>query len=86
MLAANLSPNKAAYTGGILIYGVGEDGVLAFTDFGIESLIDLIKMQENEAILSETLSTVSRERQNLIDIVLILQRRQHQSNRRCHQR
>jgi hypothetical protein len=28
----------------IWVYGVGEDGVLAFTDFGIESLIELIKM------------------------------------------
>jgi hypothetical protein len=27
-----------------VIYGVGEEGVLAFTDFGIESLIELIKM------------------------------------------
>jgi hypothetical protein len=26
--------------GGIWVYGVGEDGVMAFTDFGIESLID----------------------------------------------
>ena len=29
--------------GVIWVYGVGEDGVLAFTDFGIESLIELIK-------------------------------------------
>ena len=26
------------------VYGVGEDGVIALTDFGIENLIDLIKM------------------------------------------
>jgi hypothetical protein len=30
--------------GVIWVYGVGEDGVMAFTDFGIENLIDLIKM------------------------------------------
>lgn len=30
--------------GVIWVYGVGEDGILAFTDFGIESLIELIKM------------------------------------------
>jgi hypothetical protein len=30
--------------GVIWVYGVGEDGALAFTDFGIESLIELIKM------------------------------------------
>ena len=27
----------------IWVYGVGEDGVMAFTDFGIENLVDLIK-------------------------------------------
>ena len=32
--------------GVIWVYGVGEDGVLAFTDFGIESLIELIKMHK----------------------------------------
>ena len=30
--------------GVIWVYGVSEDGVMAFTDFGIENLIDLIKM------------------------------------------
>ena len=30
--------------GVIWVYGVGEDGVLAFADVGIESLIELIKM------------------------------------------
>ena len=33
--------------GVIWVYGVGEDGVLAFTDFGIENLIELIKMHKN---------------------------------------
>jgi hypothetical protein len=31
--------------GVIWVYGIGEDGVMAFTDFGIENLIDLIKIQ-----------------------------------------
>ena len=31
--------------GVIWVYGVGEDGVMAFTDFGIETLMGLIKMQ-----------------------------------------
>jgi hypothetical protein len=30
--------------GVIWVYGVGEDGVQAFTDFGIENLIELIRM------------------------------------------
>ena len=30
--------------GVIWVYGVGEDGVQAFTDFGIENLIELIKV------------------------------------------
>jgi len=28
----------------IWVYGVGEEAVMAFTDFGIETLIDLIKL------------------------------------------
>ena len=28
----------------IWVYGVGEDGIQAFTDFGIENLIELIQM------------------------------------------
>ena len=30
--------------GVIWVYGVGDDGVMAFTDFGIENLVDLIKI------------------------------------------
>jgi hypothetical protein len=33
------------------LYGVGEDGVMAFTDFGIENLIDLIKMYKEDPTL-----------------------------------
>jgi hypothetical protein len=32
--------------GVIWVYGVGDDGVMAFTDFGIENLIDLIKIHK----------------------------------------
>ena len=32
-------------------YGVGKDGVLAFTDFGIEGLIELIKMHKESPTL-----------------------------------
>ena len=28
----------------IWVYGVGEDGVLVFTDFGIENLIELVRV------------------------------------------
>ena len=35
----------------IWVYGVGEDRILAFTDFGIESLIELIKMHKNDPTL-----------------------------------
>lgn len=37
--------------GVIWVYGVGEDGVMAFTDFGIENLIDLIKMYKADLTL-----------------------------------
>ena len=33
------------------VYGVGKDGVMAFTDFGIENLIDLIKMYKEDPTL-----------------------------------
>jgi hypothetical protein len=35
----------------IRVYGVGEDSVMAFTDFGIESLIELIKIHKNDPSL-----------------------------------
>jgi hypothetical protein len=38
--------------GAIWVYGVGEDGVQAFTDFGIENLIELIRIyKENPELL-----------------------------------
>ena len=39
--------------GVIWVYGIGEDGVMAFTDFGIETLTELIRMyKENPGLLS----------------------------------
>ena len=41
-----------AEDGVIWVYGVGEYGVMAFTDFGIENLIELIKLhKENPGLL-----------------------------------
>ena len=37
--------------GVIWVYGAGDDGVLAFTDFGIENLIDLIRTYKNDPTL-----------------------------------
>jgi hypothetical protein len=37
--------------GVIWVYGVGEDGVMAFTDFGIENLIELIKVYKDDPTL-----------------------------------
>lgn len=34
--------------GRILVCDIGEDGILAFTDFGIENLTDLVRMYKNE--------------------------------------
>jgi hypothetical protein len=34
--------------GVIWVYGVGDDGAMAFTDFGIENLIDLIKIHRDD--------------------------------------
>jgi hypothetical protein len=39
--------------GVIWVYGIGEDGVMAFTDFGIETLTELIRMhKENPGLIS----------------------------------
>ena len=35
----------------IRVYGAGDDAIMAFTDFGIESLIDLIKIHKNDPTL-----------------------------------
>lgn len=37
--------------GMIWVYGAGEDDVMAFTDFGIENLIELIKMYKEDPSL-----------------------------------
>jgi hypothetical protein len=42
-VAAEMEPED----GLIWVYGIGEDGVMAFTDFGIETLIELIKIHKN---------------------------------------
>jgi hypothetical protein len=34
--------------GRIWVYGVGEDGVMAFTDFGIGNLKDLVRMYKDD--------------------------------------
>jgi hypothetical protein len=35
----------------IWVYGIGQDGVMAFTDFGIENLIELIKIYKDDPML-----------------------------------
>jgi hypothetical protein len=43
---------KWSEDGVVWLYGVGEDGVQAFTDFGIENLIELIRFyKENPELL-----------------------------------
>lgn len=37
--------------GVIWVYGVSEDGMMAFTDFGIENLVDLIRIYKNDPTL-----------------------------------
>jgi hypothetical protein len=37
--------------GVIWVYGVDDDGVMAFTDFGIENLLDLIKIHKDDPTL-----------------------------------
>jgi hypothetical protein len=40
-----------AEDGLIWVYGTGEDGVMAFTDFGIETLIELVRMHKDDPTL-----------------------------------
>jgi hypothetical protein len=43
---------KIGWDGAIWVYGVGEDGVQAFTDFGIENLVELVRFyKENPELL-----------------------------------
>ena len=35
----------------IWVHGIGDDGVMAFTEFGIENLIELIKMHRDDPTL-----------------------------------
>jgi hypothetical protein len=35
----------------IWVYGIGDDGVMAFTDFGIETLVELIKLYKDDSTL-----------------------------------
>jgi hypothetical protein len=37
--------------GAIWVYGLEDEGVMAFTDFGVESLVDLIKMHKHDPLL-----------------------------------
>ena len=46
--------------GVIWVYGVGENGMMAFTNFGIENLVDLIKMHKDRTLLNAGTATNRR--------------------------
>ena len=46
-VAAGMEPED----GVIWVYGIEDEGVMAFTDFGIENLVDLIKMYKDDPTL-----------------------------------
>jgi hypothetical protein len=46
-VAAEMEPED----GLIWVFGIGDDGVMAFTDFGIENLIELIQMHKVDPTL-----------------------------------
>ncbi|KAF2988706.1 hypothetical protein OGR47_19455 (plasmid) [Methylocystis sp. MJC1] len=46
-VAAEMEPED----GLIWVSGIGDDAVMAFTDFGVENLIELIKMHKNDPTL-----------------------------------
>ena len=45
---SDVASEMDAEDGRIWVYGVGEDAVMAFTDFGIETLIELIRMYKED--------------------------------------
>lgn len=47
--------------GAIWVYGVGEDGVIAFKDSGIEELIDLIKIYESTPRFSSVQTATNKK-------------------------
>jgi hypothetical protein len=52
---SDIANEMDAEDGVIWVYGVSEDGVMALTDFGIENLINLIKIhKENPTLLTRT--------------------------------
>lgn len=46
-VAAEMEPED----GLIWVSGIGDDAVMAFTDFGVENLIELIKMHKDDPTL-----------------------------------
>ncbi|QWG25088.1 hypothetical protein KMZ93_09525 [Bradyrhizobium sediminis] len=49
---SDVASEMDAEDGRLWVYGVGEDGVMAFTDFGIETLMELIRIRkENPHLL-----------------------------------
>lgn len=49
---SNIANEMEIEDGVIWVYGMGDDGIIAFTDFGIENLIELIRMhKENPDLL-----------------------------------
>ena len=44
----DIASNMDVEDGVIWVYGADEDGEMAFTDFGIDSLIDLIKIHRDD--------------------------------------
>lgn len=52
-LAVEVASEMDTEDGMIWIRGRGEDAVMAFTDFGIENLIELIKINKDDPTLLE---------------------------------
>jgi hypothetical protein len=48
---SDVASEMDAEDGRIWVYGVGEDALMAFTDFGIETLIELIRMYKEDTKL-----------------------------------
>ncbi len=53
-----MSPLRWTLEDGVIwVYGDSDDGVMAFTDFGIENLVDLIKMHKDDPTILQRLNS-----------------------------
>jgi hypothetical protein len=77
--------------GVIWVYGVGEDGVMAFTDFGIETLMELIRIHKEPqsappltSAYQQVRTACGLTRMDTVEVLRLSESRQTQRHRPGH--